>query len=84
MIDSTNPRTWTLRGHAEGSPTVAGHFWQSIGHDEEVPVIELEPVLDLLEAHWRLLEAAPRLPNERCYESWRTMGDFLREHRRLP
>lgn len=78
----TEPRTITLRWDAQAKAPVCSPAFTEQDGEEPVPFIELEPVLDMLEAHWRLLESAPRLPNERCYESWRTLGDFLREHGR--
>ena len=81
MSEHTQPREWLISG-----PTWAqGAHWTGapLNTNEEVRSIEREPVLDLLEGWWRTLDDAASLPNERCYTTWRELGDFLRTHGRL-
>ena len=68
----TEPRTWTLRPATDGALCA----WEHKDGLSGVEVIELEPILDLVE---RLYD--PRDPNG---DRLRAVKAFLREHGRLP
>jgi hypothetical protein len=77
---SEKPRTWTLRGFSEGYPQIRQHMRNPIAPKEEVQVIELEPVLDLLEHLTHEEAGVPILAEwEKAVDEAKTI---LREHGR--
>lgn len=68
---SVSPRTWTLQLDMSGRKVASG---PRLGSLEPVPVVELEPVLRMLEEQVLMLSDGERAPKAEA---------FLREHGRL-